>query len=460
MAKYSINKKVQETFISSVKNAVISKSIYIFMLSDLEAAGFKYAAFQFGRDIDMKHAKDLYKALIRDGKSQFTKRVEAMSANAVLEVNETLPEGATPLRIYDLNGKELTLETPDIEKYLVYLDGNHRWFVHNQHPEIDMEVEIAVVEDPFGFMADYNSLSCNWSLKHWLHANQVTGRTEIGIHDDVAEVEKQLGVSMKYASYLLSREREAVKKSDLEMGKDTTVNNPEFVQRGKVLANTIATIFPKPGKDSTNQEKVLYKGVRTLQFLDAIEYSDKVNPALSLDFAKQFCAYLCCLSENDKDVLSRFIEDKDYAGIKKNVSKTYGVFLKVHEHDMETQILIAEELTAQLLSAESKEDSKPIALKSGTATQLIRSMEVEKAYKQAEIADEALSKANASLSKAQAKFEKAEDKFNTSSDKSKDRNYQKVQEAQKALSMAEEAVERAKADKESADAKYADLNAA
>lgn len=459
MANYAINKKVQKNHYNEIEKSVEkTMSVTVIKLSYLKEAGYKYACFVFGREINRKHSNDLYKALTRAGKTKFTKRGVAMSAMAILEANKEIENKHQRILLYDLDGKELTLETADIDKYLVFLDGNHRWFVCNQHPEIDMNVELAVVSDPFEFMADYNSLSSNWSLKDWLHANQATGRTNIGVHGDVDNIEKLLGVSMKYASYLLTREREAVKKSDLEAGKDTTVNNPEFVQRGKVLANTIATIFPKPGKDATDKEKTMYKGVRTLQFLDAVEHADKVNP--SKEFAKQFSAYLCGLSENDLDVISRLFEDKDTAGLKTNIAKTYGAFLKAHEHDMDIQIKQAEEMTAQTLSKGHKEDSKPESLKSGTATQLIHSIEIENAYNTVEVTKKDLDKAIEQRKKCETALKKIDEELGKASEKRKVSLTSKQDEAQKALSTAEEAEAKAKEKSEEAKAKLAELQAA
>lgn len=268
----SINKECQLNFNNKVMNELGQSvnPVVTFMLSKLEEAGYMYSSFPFGRNIDRKHCQDLYKALTRKDKTRFTKRAVAMSAQAVLEACKNV-ESKYKIRIFDYDGNELSLDSPDIEKYLVYLDGNHRWFVHHLHPEIDLEVELVIVSDPFEFMADFNSLASNWSLKDWIHAQTQLGRIDGKVHSEISYVEEHLGVSMKYAHYLLSRNRECVKKQDLENGIDTTATNQEFVKRGMILARSIAAVFPKPEKDASEMEKHLYKGIRTLQFVDAME---------------------------------------------------------------------------------------------------------------------------------------------------------------------------------------------
>lgn len=419
------NNKVASELGQSVNHVVT------FMLSKLEEAGYKYSTFIFGRDIDRKHCQDLYKALNKKGKTQFTKRAVAMSAKVVLEANKMV-ESKNQIRIYDYDTNELTLESPDIEKYLVYLDGNHRWFVHHLHPEIDLEVEFAVVTDPFEFMADFNSLSSNWSLKDWIHAQTQVGRIDGTVHSDISYVEEHLCVSMKYAHYLLSRNRECVKKSDLENGKDTTLYNPEFVKRGMILARTIAAVFPKPAKDAPELEKQLFKAVRTLQFLDAIEYVEKSKPT---NFAPQFSAFLVGLTENDRQVIYHHLSEKDYNKLNSSMEKTYAAFLKAHEHDLDIVIKNAETETLQVFS-KPEESNKPQTLKSGVAKVLADSIQGVAAYEKAE---KALKKAVKAVVTAQKAFDKATtDLLNVEQNYQKAVGSKKEEQAEKKLSTAQE----------------------
>lgn len=437
----SINKECQLEFNNTVASELGQSVNHVvtFMLSKLEEAGYKYSTFPFGRNIDRKHCQDLYKALNKKGKTQFTKRAVAMSAKAVLEANKMV-EPKSQIRIYDFDGNELTLQTPGIDAFLVYLDGNHRWFVHYMHPEIDLEVELAVVADPFDFMADYNSLSSNWSLKDWIHAQTQVGRIDGKVHSEISYVEEHLGVSMKYAHYLLSRNRECVKKTDLENGKDTTLYNPEFVKRGMILARTIAAVFPKPAKDASELEKQLFKAVRTLQFLDAIEYVEKAKP---VNFAPQFSAFLVGLSENDRQVICHHLTEKDYNKLNTSLEKTYEAFLKAHVNGLDIVIKNAETDTMQAFST-TKELDKPQALKSGVAKMLADSIKGVAAYQKAE---KALKKAEKAVDTAQKAYDKANaDLLEAEQNYQKSVGTKKEDKAEKKLSTAQETVNKIEKD--------------
>lgn len=444
----SINKERQLKFNADVMGELGQSVNHVatFMLSKLEKAGYKYSTFPFGRNIDRKHCQDLYKALTRKDKTRFTKRAVAMSAQVVLEAQQNV-DPKNKIRLFDYDGNELNLESPDIEKYLVYLDGNHRWFVHHLHPEIDLEVELAIVSDPFEFMADFNSLSTNWSLKDWIHAQTQVGRIDGTVHSDISYVEEHLGVSMKYAHYLLSRTRECVKKADLENGKDTTLYNPEFVKRGMILARTIAATFPKPANDASEFEKLLFKAVRTLQFLDAIEYVEKSRPS---NFAPQFSAFLVGLSENDRQVICRHLTEKDYNKLNTSVEKTYAAFLKAHENDLEIVVKNAEVETMQVFS-NSEGTNKPQILKSGVAKALADSIKVVAEYEKAE---KIMKKAEKAVGATQKAYDKAMVELLDA-----DQNYQKAlgtkkeDRAEKKLTTAQENVD--KAEKEHAKAQDA-----
>jgi len=439
----TLNAESQQKFINNLSSKFESAQLNViytptFMLSDLETMGIKYASLSFGRDIDVKHVGDLFKDLQKSGKMVFTKKAIAISALSVLEANINNDGN---VKVYDESGEELSLQTPGIENYIVFLDGNHRWMVHRIHPEVDLIVEVACIDDPFLFMANYNKLSNNWGITNWIKANIATGKINGAIHTNLDKVQDLLGVSLKWANYLLTRERECVKKSDLELGKDTTTNNPDFIKRGMMIAGAIAYAYPKPGKNSSVLDKVLYKGVRTLQFIDGIEAADKSYP--SPEFYKQFASLILMMTTPEKEILYRRFEEKDYVGLKKFLVERYSDFIKTHEKDLADVIQDSEAKISKAWTSTPSESEKPQLIKAGTAKEILDSMKNVEAHKNEMSAKKDLDKAIDVFQKAEEALDTANTNLNIAAPKHKERAVEKLKEVQMKYESAKENLDKA-----------------
>lgn len=165
------------------------------------------------------------------------------------------------LKAVDISGSEITLETPHLYLYLAVLDGQHRLMVALEHTDVDLSLELIDYDgDLMSFIEILNSMDKNWTNEDRKKTNLETGKSTNKLYTESSKMQREFGVSPKYADYLLTFKRDATKKADLIAGKDSTPFSEENAGRGYQLYKAIAYKF----NDDKNIKKV--------EFIDAIVY--------------------------------------------------------------------------------------------------------------------------------------------------------------------------------------------
>ena len=93
----------------------IKQECYTCKLTDLIAMGYIIATFVMNREVNDKHVKRLMKDVRAQGKKAFSQHVTVCSALSALLMGYD---------VIGLDGKLVTLETPNLDKILVIIDGN------------------------------------------------------------------------------------------------------------------------------------------------------------------------------------------------------------------------------------------------------------------------------------------------------------------------------------------------
>ena len=140
-------------------------------MSYLEAknAGLKICFFKFNREVNNCHIQALYKNL--KNSKRFTRSCYVVPLRPILE-------SFKDIEVYDLDGNQITLDTPDIELYLAVYDGQHRLTVCELHyGEVDVELELNEFDgrEPLSVIKDMNFCSRNWNGQDLRDSNVAAG---------------------------------------------------------------------------------------------------------------------------------------------------------------------------------------------------------------------------------------------------------------------------------------------
>jgi len=162
-----------------------------FYLSQLVKAGFKLCYIGENREVSASQIDKLYDDVKNSKDKCFSEIAKVVSARRVLE------EG---LCVKDIDGKEITLESEDLDRCLVLIDGQHRNVVCIEHPEIDMLVEIDDYEgSTIKRIAVFNNKRKDHTGKDQKQSISKHFTGEVPLLDEIAEMSKTFGVTEKYA---------------------------------------------------------------------------------------------------------------------------------------------------------------------------------------------------------------------------------------------------------------------
>lgn len=377
--------QIIDYYIDLLKEAEIAaKTVYRSTVRATEKVGIKGATFEANRFISRPHTKALYKYLQDRNATKFTNAAIVMPAKPILLWNESIDK-TNRLRIYDQDNTEITLDTPNVENYYVILDGQHRWFVTLEHEDIDLDLEFIEIDgNPIEFVNDYNALHLGWDKSDWIHSHSITNKIDTRIFDISAEIENKLGVSSKYAMYLITRNKEAIRKSDLEKGNNTVELNELLVKRGQGFADAIRYAS---NKKETEAEKDFYKAVRKIQMVEAIEHTD--HQCLDPEFPSLFKCYLIKLDDATKGKIAEYMKSTDYGTLKSYICNDFRHFKNKHQKDMAELLdqcnklmeeFKKEEEKIKKKEIESNKNKKPASLKVGSISMLLANNEAIKSW--------------------------------------------------------------------------------
>ena len=333
---------------------------YVIMYNEAKKAGLKVVFLKGNREIYNTQLETLFKSA--KAQKHFSNGCYVVPLRPILE---EYPD----IEAYDLDGNQVTLDSPEVDMCLVVYDGQHRIAVCELHPdEIDVQLELNDFDgvNPLETIKMMNSFSKNWSGTDLRVSNVGAGITANQLYEESEKLQDLYGITPKLAEYVLTFQREATKKKDLVEGKDTTIYVTEHGNRGRGIFNAAMTNFNGA------------KEVKKIEFFDAVVYTyDNVKDSDKPSFARNMKLFLGTLSESECEKVKKLITDKDFGKLMSELNKGYTGFCSAgHTEEalaqMEADVdkAITTYITALQTKNQEKAAKKP--LKSGRVHELIQ----------------------------------------------------------------------------------------
>lgn len=384
----SDNKSFVDTILAYAGDKLPKKTKHLIPYQAAKAAGFKVVFLKGNRKVYNTQIENLWKSA-KDSK-QFTESSKVVPLRPILV---KYPH----MECEDISGNPITLDSPDVDKYLAVYDGQHRITVCELHPgEIDVLLELNDFNGthPLEEIKAMNSFSKNWNCTDLRHSNIGAGYTTNKLYGEAEKLQKLYGITTKLSEYILTFKREATKKKDLVEGKDTTAYNEEHAIRGLGIFN--ATMMNFKGA----------REMKRLEFIDAVVYTyDKVSDKNKGSFARNMKIYMGTMDDAKRDDIKKIFRSKNFGQLKETINRGYEGFCKKNYSeqeltDMEKDIdkLIDSYILEIIKTNQAKGAKNP--LKSGRVSELIlhnsvvkETIEKEKLAKAEKKAADALHKA-------------------------------------------------------------------
>ena len=372
----------------------IPKIIRKVCMSYLEAknAGLKICFFKFNREVNNCHIQALYKS-VKDSK-RFTRSCYVVPLRPILE-------SFKDIEVYDLDGKQITLDTPDIDLYIVVYDGQHRLTVCELHSEVDVELELNEFNGmhPLDTIKQINSDQRNWNGQDLRDSNVNAGITTNELYGEAKILQERYGITNKAAECALTFVFNTTRTSDLIAGRDTTKFNEDNANRGKGILNACMMNF------------AACKEAKKIELLYAIIHTHINTPDKEKGvFGRNMKLLMGTMSADDRETVKRFITEKNFGQLNTFVKDSYKAFLKLgYSEEVLTQMEseLDERIATYIekVDEENREKLTKKPLKSGRVSELIKH---DLAVKN-NIDQERLAKAIAANDNAQRKAQEAKD---------------------------------------------------
>lgn len=322
------------------------KKKYFISHREASMSGIKLAFVKGNRKVYSAQIDKLWNEIKKKDNKTFSRSSVVISAKAILERSEALPSDKR-LHLLDLNGKELALDTPDIDKYVAVIDGQHRCMVCIEHPEADLLLELTELEgDIMELIRILNSTDKNWGLKDLSFSNIALGKSSGDLQTKIDEVKDILKMSDRAAAYLLTFKRDPIRKKDVAKGEDNSGYTEDSGNRGMNIAKAIKFKF--------DTEEMVCK----LEFIDAIT---NIYTATADDkkagFTKQMVCFLADMKEETKTSVVSEMKAGNYGQVKTLMKDGYESYIGEHTSDLETRL---NELQPQIEAAMPKADATTV----------------------------------------------------------------------------------------------------
>jgi len=319
-------------------NAVETTSRTLFPFRASWDAGYRPAFLVGNRGIDRNHLDGLRALLKESGKTKFTVCGTVTPLLPLLELMAGLPE-AERLHFYDILGNEITLDTPGVREGLYYLvlDGQHRVGACHVYG-LDMDLQIVEIEgNPIDFISDYNTGGKSWQTQDWVKAHRATGIYTSDLYVKMDEVGEILpAASERFKIYILTGNRDGIKKTDAIHGKEAIDYDEKLALRGIEFARAIAVRLPRTGKDLTDEQKLVAKYFTSLVGIDLVYHvKTKITGELLASFETDMKNFLGNLTDKQvKDMAMRIVA-KNLGDLQKYFLAEYKKYAEVHSSDRE-----------------------------------------------------------------------------------------------------------------------------
>jgi hypothetical protein len=344
----------------------------LYSARELKAAGHVFCFDKENREINNNHVTELYDRIKNDKSKRF------METLKVCEVKQALEQGR---KVFDVDGNEITLDTPNLEKYILILDGQHRWIVILENPEYDIWVNFVVTKKIGAYIDNLNNSSKSWTGEDVKHSIRVQHENEVPVLDEINKFKNRFGVSEKYAEIILTRNKEQFRLSEMkefqshtkEFNADKFKVNTTYIDTGKNLMFAIIHQF--------GTEKL----VRKIEFLEALfNIHEELIDAKKASFEKNILIFLTAMDGFVKGEILSKVKAKDIQKLNSYVRKQYDTLLNKHngEGELEQMYNSAMEIIRQKETEFEKKENNPSKsfkkLKSGSPAEILANRKAER----------------------------------------------------------------------------------
>lgn len=284
------------------KQGAVKQEHFTVSLNDLLAMGFIIATFVMNREVNEKHVKKLMKDVRTQGKNAFSQYVTVCSALSALLMGHD---------VMGLDGELVTLETQNLDKILVIIDGQHR-VAACLGTMLDIDCDVMVVPCPEDIAQDIKDRNCcdkNWdttALRHQI--------VEVEKKQDVlAEYEKRAkeiypGCSDKfYTTVLCGGNKNAVRRSSVSHG-ELPACDVKKAEMGLELLRSLRQLNPDSNKNDSLTLKIVEP---IMNKMNELAVTDMTNG----EFVRAFKVFAsqnemaCDSKEGAEDFIANFSEN-------------------------------------------------------------------------------------------------------------------------------------------------------
>lgn len=366
----------------------IKQECYTCKLSDLIAMSYIIATFVMNREVNEKHVKRLMKDVRTQGKKAFSQHVTVCSVLSALLMGYD---------VIGLDGKLVTLETPNLDKILVIIDGQHR-VAACLGTELDIDCDVMIVPCPKDIAQDIKDRNCcdkNWDTSALRHQIVEVEKKQ----DVLAEYEKRAkeiypGCSDKfYTTILNAGKKDAVRRAQVARGELPSCDVKKS-EMGLETLRAIRLLNPDCNKNDSTTLKMVEP---IMNKMDELAVADLTNG----EFVKAFKVFAslnekaCDTKEGAEDFIANF-------------SENFSRFIDQHKEADEETIMALNEHVDKIIAAGPAKEIKPQTGSLHKMIQRIKTCEEEAILKAATAAEKAAKKAQKDTIKAAKK--KAEKK--------------------------------------------------
>ena len=336
----------------------------LYLASELKKAGYTFCFDKENREINNNHVDELHERIKDEKSRRFSETLK------VCEVKQALEQGR---KVFDVNNNEITLNTPNLEKHFLILDGQHRWMVILENPKYDIWVDVVETDNIGTYIDNLNNTSKAWNGEDVKHSIRVQHENEVPVLDEIYDFKSRVNVSEKFAELILTRKKEQYRLEDMkklqsgekDFNADKFKVDPVFIETGDNLMFAILHQFDAE------------KRVRKVEFIGSlVNIYDEIPDATKADFEKNILTFLTTMDGIVKAEILKRIDAKDTQKLNSYVRKQYDTMLNKHSGELDElytkAIEIIEKKKEDFETKENNSAKKFKRLKTGSPADILK----------------------------------------------------------------------------------------
>ena len=353
------------------------------LLRCLLEAGFIPAVVNENREIHSSNLKLLEDNLNDTGSNIFDEPAKAVWAKRVLE------EGKS---IMTFDGREIAADDPDIHKYFVIVEGQHRTVVCCLNPTIYLWVEFAKFNGPvMDYVGRLNNVRKGWDGNDIRHAVVEKHGDKVSILEETDKFKDYFGVTDKYAEEALTRKMDQFRRQELneiQLGKRQPEAKYICDENKKAVGWNImfATHIAAKG------DKEALKLVKRIGYLEAVynivDYLHKEEE--KRDFELNISTFIAKIDGTQLEMIKKHLKANHIDDLKVYLHEQYISFVENHKNDIaelrEENKEVIDSKAQEIAEANSASKSIPV-VKLGSPDEVIKNRQDiagQKAQKEAD----------------------------------------------------------------------------